>query len=59
VQHDCDLSDDSYRLCIDPTQTCTCAYFERADVKLEEAQIVKIDLARGIVGSMAPRSSDG
>ncbi|WP_156749973.1 cyclopropane mycolic acid synthase family methyltransferase, partial [Mycobacterium sp. E2479] len=30
-----------------PTQTYSCAYFEREDMTLEEAQIAKIDLALG------------
>ncbi|OBH54767.1 SAM-dependent methyltransferase, partial [Mycobacterium mantenii] len=32
---------------VDPTQTYSCAYFERDDMTLEEAQIAKIDLALG------------
>jgi cyclopropane-fatty-acyl-phospholipid synthase len=47
VQHHYDLSDEFYRLFLDPTQTYSCAYFERADMTLEEAQIAKIDLALG------------
>ncbi len=47
VQHHYDLSDDFYRLFLDPTQTYSCAYFERDDMTLEEAQIAKIDLALG------------
>src|SRR5262245_19959136 len=47
VQHHYDLSDDFYRLFLDPTQTYSCAYFERDDMSLEEAQIAKIDLALG------------
>ncbi|WP_099319272.1 class I SAM-dependent methyltransferase, partial [Mycobacterium ostraviense] len=34
----------------DPTQTYSCAYFERDDMTLEEAQIAKIDLALGKLG---------
>lgn len=45
-----DLSDDFYRLFLDPTQTYSCAYFERADMTLEEAQLAKIDLALGKLG---------
>jgi cyclopropane-fatty-acyl-phospholipid synthase len=45
VQAHYDLSDDFFRLFLDPTQTYSCAYFERDDVTLEEAQIAKIDLA--------------
>jgi Mycolic acid cyclopropane synthetase len=50
VQAHYDLSDDFYRLFLDPTQTYSCAYFEREDVTLEEAQIAKIDLALGKLG---------
>ncbi|OBH11510.1 SAM-dependent methyltransferase, partial [Mycobacterium sp. E1747] len=32
---------------LDPTQTYSCAYFERDDMTLEEAQLAKIDLALG------------
>ncbi|OBJ90348.1 SAM-dependent methyltransferase [Mycobacterium gordonae] len=42
-----DLSDDFFRLFLDPTQTYSCAYFERDDMTLEEAQIAKFDLALG------------
>jgi cyclopropane-fatty-acyl-phospholipid synthase len=47
VQAHYDLSDDFFRLFLDPTQTYSCAYFERADMTLQEAQIAKIDLALG------------
>ena len=50
VQHHYDLSDDFYRLFLDPTQTYSCAYFERDDMTLEEAQIAKIDLTVGKLG---------
>ena len=45
-----DLSDDFFRLFLDPTQTYSCAYFERDDMTLEEAQLAKIDLALGKLG---------
>ena len=45
-----DLSDDFFRLFLDPTQTYSCAYFERDDMSLEEAQLAKIDLALGKLG---------
>src|SRR5213078_3616983 len=45
VQAHYDLSDDFFRLFLDPTQTYSCAYFERDDMTLEEAQIAKIDLS--------------
>jgi cyclopropane-fatty-acyl-phospholipid synthase len=47
VQAHYDLSDDFFRLFLDPTQTYSCAYFERDEMTLEEAQIAKIDLALG------------
>ena len=50
VQAHYDLSDDFFRLFLDPTQTYSCAYFERDDMTLEEAQIGKIDLALGKLG---------
>ncbi|MCW2690024.1 MAG: SAM-dependent methyltransferase [Mycobacterium sp.] len=45
VQTHYDLSDEFFRLFLDPTQTYSCAYFERDDMTLEEAQIAKIDLS--------------
>jgi cyclopropane-fatty-acyl-phospholipid synthase len=50
VQAHYDLSDEFFRLFLDPTQTYSCAYFERADMTLEQAQIAKIDLALGKLG---------
>ncbi len=47
VQAHYDLSDDFFRLFLDPTQTYSCAYFERDDMTLEEAQMAKVDLALG------------
>ncbi|KAA8966873.1 cyclopropane mycolic acid synthase family methyltransferase [Mycobacterium sp.] len=40
-----DMSDEFFSLFLDPTMTYTCAYFEREDMTLEEAQLAKIDLA--------------
>lgn len=45
VQAHYDLCDNFFRLFLDPTQTYSCAYFERENMTLEEAQIAKIDLA--------------
>ena len=45
-----DLSNEFFRLWQDPTQTYSCAYFERDDMTLQEAQIAKIDLALGKLG---------
>ena len=50
VQAHYDLSDDFFRLFLDPTQTYSCAYFEREDMTLEQAQIAKIDLSLGKLG---------
>ena len=50
VQAHYDLSDEFFRLFLDPTQTYSCAYFERDDMTLEEAQTAKIDLALGKLG---------
>jgi cyclopropane mycolic acid synthase MmaA2 len=47
VQAHYDRSDEFFRLWLDPTQTYSCAYFERDDMTLEEAQLAKIDLALG------------
>ena len=50
VQSHYDISDDFYRLFLDPTQTYSCAFFERDDMSLEQAQLAKIDLALGKLG---------
>jgi len=50
VQAHYDLSDDFFALFLDPTRTYSCAYFERDDMTLEEAQIAKVDLALGKLG---------
>jgi cyclopropane-fatty-acyl-phospholipid synthase len=50
VQAHYDLSDDFFALFLDPTRTYSCAYFEREDMTLEEAQIAKVDLALGKLG---------
>lgn len=42
-----DVSDEFFSLFLDPTMGYTCAYFERDDMTLEEAQIAKFDLALG------------
>ncbi len=47
IQAHYDLSDDFFGLFQDPTRTYSCAYFERDDMTLEEAQIAKIDLNLG------------
>ncbi|WP_328810119.1 cyclopropane mycolic acid synthase family methyltransferase [Rhodococcus sp. NBC_00294] len=50
VQSHYDLSDDFFALFLDPTWTYSCAYFEREDMTLEEAQLAKIDLALDKLG---------
>ena len=40
-----DISDEFFALFLDPTMTYTCAYFERDDMTLEQAQTAKLDLA--------------
>jgi cyclopropane-fatty-acyl-phospholipid synthase len=50
VQAHYDLSDDFFALFLDPTRTYSCAYFERDDMMLEEAQYAKVDLSLGKLG---------
>lgn len=50
VQAHYDLSDEFFELFLDPSRTYSCAFFERADMTLEEAQLAKIDLALGKLG---------
>lgn len=45
VQAHYDLSDEFFALFLDPTMTYSCAFFERDDMTLQEAQLAKIDLA--------------
>jgi mycolic acid methyltransferase MmaA1 len=40
-----DISDEFFALFLDPTWVYTCAYFERDDMTLQEAQLAKLDLA--------------
>ena len=42
-----DVSNEFFALFLDPTMGYTCAYFERDDMTLEEAQNAKFDLALG------------
>ena len=44
IQAHYDISDDFFALFQDPTRTYSCAYFDRPDLTLEEAQYAKIDL---------------
>ncbi|OBB19648.1 SAM-dependent methyltransferase [Mycolicibacterium setense] len=50
VQAHYDLSDDFFAVFLDPSRTYSCAYFERDDMSLQEAQMAKIDLALGKLG---------
>lgn len=45
VQSHYDLSDDFFALFLDSSRTYSCAYFERDDMSLAEAQLAKIDLS--------------
>lgn len=47
VQKHYDLSDEFYQLFLDPSMTYSCAYFERPEMTLEQAQQAKIDLSLG------------
>ena len=40
-----DLNDDFFALFLGPTMGYTCAYYERDDMTLDEAQVAKFDLA--------------
>jgi cyclopropane-fatty-acyl-phospholipid synthase len=42
-----DLSNEFFFTFLDPSRVYSCAYFERDDMTLEEAQIAKLDLALG------------
>lgn len=50
VQSHYDLSDDFFALFLDPSRTYSCAYFEKDDYTLEQAQLAKVDLALGKLG---------
>ena len=50
VQFHYDISNDFFKLWQDPTQTYSCAYFERDNMSLEEAQMAKVDLSLGKLG---------
>ena len=47
IQSHYDLSNEFFALFLDPSMMYSCAYFERDDMTLEEAQWAKIDLALG------------
>ncbi|OBK34851.1 SAM-dependent methyltransferase [Mycobacterium sp. 1245111.1] len=50
VQFHYDISNDFFRLWQDPSQTYSCAYFEKDDYTLEQAQLAKVDLSLGKLG---------
>ena len=50
VQAHYDLSDEFFEVFLDPTRTYSCAYFQRDDMTLEEAQLAKVDLSLGKLG---------
>jgi len=50
VQAHYDSSDEFFALFQDPTRTYSCAYFERDDMTLHEAQLAKLDLTLGKLG---------
>jgi cyclopropane-fatty-acyl-phospholipid synthase len=47
VQAHYDLSDDFYKLFLDESMTYSCAYFEKDDYTLAQAQAAKVDLSLG------------
>jgi len=47
VQAHYDMSNEFFALFLDPSMTYSCAYFERDDMTLEEAQRAKLDLTLG------------
>ncbi len=50
IQAHYDISDDFFGLFQDPSRTYSCAFFQREDMTLEEAQMVKLDLALDKLG---------
>ena len=50
VQAHYDISNEFFGLFQDPTRTYSCAFYERDDMSLEEAQLAKIDLALDKLG---------
>jgi cyclopropane-fatty-acyl-phospholipid synthase len=50
VQFHYDISNEFFKMWQDPSQTYSCAYFERDDMSLEEAQLAKVDLSLGKLG---------
>ena len=50
IQAHYDISDDFFGQFQDPSRTYSCAFFQREDMTLEEAQMAKIDLALDKLG---------
>jgi cyclopropane-fatty-acyl-phospholipid synthase len=50
VQFHYDISNEFFKLWQDPNQVYSCAYFEKDDYTLEQAQMAKIDLSLGKLG---------
>ena len=50
VQFHYDISNEFFKLWQDPNQVYSCAYFEKDDYTLEQAQLAKIDLSLGKLG---------
>ena len=50
VQFHYDISNEFFKLWQDPNQVYSCAYFEKDDYNLEQAQMAKIDLSLGKLG---------
>ncbi|MBT0568151.1 cyclopropane mycolic acid synthase family methyltransferase [Williamsia sp. CHRR-6] len=50
VQAHYDLSNDFFDLFLDPSRMYSCAYFEKDDYTLEQAQYAKVDLSLGKLG---------
>ncbi|BBX98357.1 cyclopropane mycolic acid synthase CmaA2 [Mycobacterium lacus] len=50
VQSHYDRSNEFFKLFLDPSMTYSCAYYERPDMTLEEAQYAKRELALGKLG---------
>ncbi|MCV7198499.1 cyclopropane mycolic acid synthase family methyltransferase [Mycobacterium angelicum] len=50
VQAHYDISNEFFELFTDPTRTYSCAYFEREDMTLEQAQIAKLDMSLDKLG---------
>ena len=57
IQAHYDLSDDFFGTFQDPSRTYSCAFFERDDMSLEDAQMAKIDLALGNPSTLGDQRS--